>query len=380
MTRLTFDFQPVEDAFQQAVTEGVFPGAVVLVSKDENVVYERAFGSRSLLPQKTPMEPGTIFDVASLTKPVATTTAIMLLIQERKLRLGDLISRVIPMYGVLGKNLTTIRHLLNHSSGLPAWKPFYEHILQGEKSGRVNFVASRAAKHFVYEQIHRERPSSPPGTQCVYSDLGFVVLAEIVEVLTGQSFDRFCQERIFKPLGLRSTGFVDLSQMRTRRLQPVEEMIAPTENCPWRKKILCGEVHDDNAYAMGGVAGHAGLFSSARDLHAWLVQLNRCLRGKGSFLPQSLVEGFLTRDGSVSNSTFALGWDTPAPSGSSSGALFSPRSVGHLGFTGCSVWWDLEKDCHVILLSNRVHPSRKNEKIRDFRPHIHDLIMKAMTP
>jgi serine-type D-Ala-D-Ala carboxypeptidase len=207
-----------------------------------------------------------------------------------------------------------------------------------------------------------------------------MILGEAVEILTGNTFDRFCQDRIFKAVGLRSTGFIDLSQLRTRRLQPVEDIIAPTENCPWRKKILCGEVHDDNAYAMGGVAGHAGLFSSARDLHTLLVRMNRCLHGKDGFLPQSLVREFLTKDESAAHSNFALGWDTPSPDASASGSLFSSRSVGHLGFTGCSIWWDLEKDCHVILLTNRVHPSRKNEKIRDFRPRIHDQIMKVLFP
>lgn len=374
------DFQSVENAFQEAVAEGVFPGAVVLVSKDDSVVYERAFGYRSLLPQKSAMEVGTIFDLASLTKPMATTVAIMLLIREKKLRLDDQVTRVIPMYGVFGKSLTTFRHLLNHSSGLPAWKAFFEEIIKNEKSGRINFVASRAAKNYVFEQIHREKPVRSPGVLSVYSDLGFIILGEAIEILTGNTLDRYCQDRIFKPLGLRSTGFVDLSQLRTRRLQPIEDMIAPTENCPWRKKILCGEVHDDNAHAMGGVAGHAGLFSSARDVHAFLVRMNKCLHGTDSFVPQSVVQEFLTKDASLSHTNFALGWDTPSAENSASGSLFSSRSVGHLGFTGCSIWWDLEKDCHIVLLTNRVHPSRKNEKIKDFRPQIHDQIMKVLFP
>lgn len=374
------DFHGVAKSFDEAVADGVFPGAVVLVGKDDDVVYEQAFGSRSLLPNKTPMRVDTIFDLASLTKPLATAVAIMLLIRERKLRLDDQLTRVIPMYGVLGKSLTTFRHLLNHSAGLPAWKAFFEDIVKNEKSGRINFIASRAAKNYVYEQIHREKSVTPPGSQSVYSDLGFIILAEAVEVLTGNTFDRFCQERIFKPLGLRSTGFVDLTQLRTRRLQPVEEVIAPTENCPWRKKILCGEVHDDNAYAMGGVAGHAGLFSSAHEVHAFLVRMSRCLHGKDSFLPQAVVQEFLTRGSSPNDSNFALGWDTPTAGKSAAGSFFSPRSVGHLGFTGCSIWWDLEKNCHVVLLTNRVHPSRKNDKIKDFRPHIHDQIMKVLFP
>ena len=157
-------------------------------------------------------------------------------------------------------------------------------------------------------------------------------------------------------------------------------MIAPTENCPWRKKILCGEVHDDNAYAMGGVAGHAGLFSSARDVHAFLVRMDQCFKGKDNFLPQALVQEFFKRSESSGNGNFALGWDTPTPERSASGHLFSSHSVGHLGFTGCSIWWDLEKNCHIILLTNRVHPSRKNEKIKEFRPFIHDEIMKVLFP
>jgi len=372
------DFHLVDNAFQEAVTQGVFPGAVVLVSKEQQIVYEQAFGSRSLLPDKSSLRLETIYDVASLTKPMATTVAIMLLVREKKIRLDDQLTRIIPMFGVLGKSLATFRHLLSHSSGLPAWKPFYEEIIKNEKSGRINFVASRAAKSFVFEQIHREKSLAAPGSQSLYSDLGFMILGEAVETLTGNTLDRFCQERIFKPMGLRSTGFVDLTQLRTHRLQPVEEMIAPTENCPWRKKILCGEVHDDNAYAMGGVAGHAGLFSSARDIHSFLVHLDQCLHGKDNFLPQALVEEFLTTVRTPSQSSFALGWDTPTPGQSASGSLFSPRSVGHLGFTGCSIWWDLEKNCHVVLLTNRIHPSRKNEKIKDFRPQIHDLIMKAL--
>jgi len=374
------DFQPVESAFQDAVAQGVFPGAVVLVSKDGEIVFEQAFGSRSLIPEKTPLKPNTIFDLASLTKPLATTVAIMILVREKKIRLDDQITRFIPMFGVFGKSTATFRQMLNHSSGLPAWKPFHEEIVKLEKAGRINFVASRAAKSFVYEQIHREKPLSAPGAQGLYSDLGFMILGESVEVVSSATLERFCQDRIFKPLGLRSTAFVDLSQLRTRRLQPVEEMIAPTENCPWRKRILCGEVHDDNAYAMGGVAGHAGLFSSARDIHALLACLNRCLHGKDDFLPKALLEEFLAKDEKVPNSTCALGWDTPSPDKSASGSRFSPRSVGHLGFTGTSVWWDIEKNCHIILLSNRVHPTRKNEKIKDFRPHVHDLIMQVMFP
>ncbi len=374
------DFSTVEDAFNEAVSNGVFPGAVVLVAKGENVVLEQAFGSRSLLPEKTPMETDTIFDLASLTKCIATTTAIMLLVKERKIRLDDKVTRFVPNFGVFNKIHVSFRYLLAHCSGLAAWQPYYEEIIKGEKVGGLKYVASRAAESFVIERVHREKPLAPAGTQVLYSDLGFIVLSEIVEQISGRSLDRFCQERIFQPLGLESTFFVDLTQLLARRFQPDLKKVAPTENCPWRKKIICGEVHDDNAYAMGGVAGHAGLFSSARDIHRYLTRLRLCYDGNDSFLPAELVKEFFRRDESVSGSTYTLGWDTPSQANSSSGSQFSPLSVGHLGFTGVSIWWDLEKNCSIILLTNRIHPSRNNDKIRDFRPQIHDLIMKTLFP
>jgi CubicO group peptidase (beta-lactamase class C family) len=377
---MTMDFDAVENATEEAVKQGVFPGAVLLVGRGEEVIYERAFGSRSLVPDQSPMRLSTIFDVASLTKPLATTIAIMLLVSDKKIRLDDQVTRFVPTFGFCPKSSTTIRQLLSHSSGLPAWKPYYEVVFTVENSGTANFIASRAAKSYVLEQVHREKPLSEPGTQALYSDLGFMVLGEIVENITGSNLDAFCRDRIYEPLGLRSTAFVDLTQLRTARTQALENIFAPTEICPWRKRVLCGQVHDDNAFAVGGIAGHAGLFSSARDIHAIVARLDQCLRGSHSFLPQSVVQEFFTRDRSVSDSTRALGWDTPAPDKSASGIHFSQKSVGHLGFTGTSIWWDLEKNCHVILLSNRVHPTRRSEKIKQFRPSIHDLIMQAVNP
>ena len=179
-------------------------------------------------------------------------------------------------------------------------------------------------------------------------------------------------------MGLRSTAFIDLVLLRTRRLEPVREMIASTERCPWRQRVLCGEVHDDNAYAMGGVSGHAGLFSSARDLHQFILLLVECYHGGNGFLTPDLVREFWTQDRTVPGSTWALGWDTPSLKGSSSGQYFSQQSVGHLGYTGTSIWIDLRRDIHVILLTNRIHPTHGNERIREFRPLIHDLIMKAI--
>lgn len=372
-------FRDVEVAVDEAVARGVFPGAVLLVREGTHFFYLRAFGHRSLLPATAPMREDTIFDVSSLTKAFATSVAMMLLLKEGKVRLDDRVTRFFHNFGVHGKTHITFRHLLSHCSGLPSWRAYFKEVQAEERrEGRINFLGGPAAKAFVYQLIQRERLEAEPGAQTVYSDVGFMLLGATIEQISGQSLDRFCHERIFKPLGLRSTGFVDLSMLRAKRLEPVSEMIAPTENCPWRKKILCGEVHDDNAYAMGGVAGHAGLFSSAKDLDALLCRLKDCYRNVGQMIPQRVMREFWSRDGTVRDSTWCLGWDSPAAVGSSAGTRFSAASVGHLGFTGCSVWLDLEHDRHVILLSNRVHPSRTNEAIKAFRPLLHDLIVEAL--
>ncbi|MFQ5851513.1 MAG: serine hydrolase domain-containing protein [Candidatus Binatia bacterium] len=372
------DFGLVEASLKEAVAQGVFPGVVVLVAKGDEVAYLRAFGFRSLFPEKRPMQPDTIFDLASLTKPLATTTAIMLLIRDRKIQLDDRVTQFVPNFGAFGKITVTLRHLLAHCSGLPAWKPYYEEIAEKEKLGEVGFVGSRAAKSYVFDRIHQEKLIASPGTRILYSDLGFMLLGEIVEEVSGQTLDRYCQDKIFHPMGLQSTSFVDLTQLGTRRIRPVPEMIASTEACPWRKKILCGEVHDENAFAMGGVTGHAGLFSSARDIHVFLSRIRLCYEGLDPFLPAGVVREFFTRVDTVEGSTYALGWDTPASASSSSGGRFSHHSVGHLGFTGVSLWWDLERHCHIILLTNRIHPLRGNDKIQEFRPYLHDLIMKTI--
>jgi len=372
-------FQIVEREMEAAVGRRVFPGAVLLVRAGTRVFYLRAFGQRSVEPQPAPMHEDTIFDVASLTKAFATSVAMMTLVRDGKIRLDDRVTRFFHNFGLFGKTHLTFRHLLSHSSGLAAWKPFYKEIASIEKrGGRIHFLGSPAAKAHVYQLLHQEHVEAAPGTRTLYSDLGFILLGAVIEQIAGHGLDRFCLEHVFRPLGALHTGFVDLSALRLHRAEPLDGDVAPTERCPWRKRVLCGEVHDDNAYAMGGVAGHAGVFAPARDLDAMLVALRACYAGTNPLIPARLVQEFWSRDTSVAGSTWCLGWDTPSPSGSSSGSSFSPHSVGHLGFTGGSVWLDLERDRHVILLSNRVHPSRDNDLIKAFRPHIHDVIAKAI--
>ncbi len=372
-------FERVEEAVEGAIEAGVFPGAVLLVREEDRFFYLRAFGYRCIVPHVAPMQEDTIFDLASLTKPLATTVGAMLLVQEGKLRLDDRVSRYFHNFGVHGKADITFRQLLSHCSGLPAWRPYFQDVLREERSGRrVNFLGSSEAKSYVYQCILREQLEAAPGQEVIYSDVGFMLLGALLEQLSGMPLDRLCASKIFRPLGLRRTGFVDLGLLRTRRLEPIQDLIAATEQCPWRKKVVCGEVHDDNAYAMGGVAGHAGLFSCAREIDTLLVALREAYFRPGGFVAQRVIREFWTRDGRVPGSTWCLGWDTPSPEGSSAGRYFSSNSVGHLGFTGCSIWLELDRKLHVILLTNRVHPRRDNERIREFRPKLHDLIREAL--
>ena len=372
------DFVRVARELEGGARDGAFPGAVVLIARGGRVLYHAAFGARSVDPGGGAMQPDTIFDLSSLTKPLATTTAFMLLVREKKVAPDDRVSRFFHNFGVHGKTHVTFRHLLAHCSGLPGWRPYFRDIERIEREGRLNFIASRGAKEWVYEQIHRERPEYDVGARSVYSDLGFMLLGELIETATRMPLDRFCHERIFRPLGLRSTAFVDLSALRTRRLAPVTEMIAPTERCPWRKRVLCGEVHDDNAYAMGGVSGHAGLFANAAEVHALADRLRLCWRGEDDFVPPDLMREFWRRDGLAAGSSWALGWDTPSPEGSSAGSRIGADAVGHLGFTGTSLWIDLGRDAIVVLLTNRVHPRRDNDRIRDIRPRVHDAALEAL--
>jgi serine-type D-Ala-D-Ala carboxypeptidase len=368
----------VERAFNDAVEQQVIPGATLVVRRGADVAFEGAFGFRSIEPNRTPAKIETVYDLSSLTKALATTVAVMILARDSKFRLDDRVTRFFPNFGVHGKTTITFRELLAHCSGLAAWRPFYQRIADIESSGRVNFMASRGAKEFAYEEIHREKPDAKPRTKTIYSDLGFIVLGETIEKIAGMSLNRFCREKILRPLGLRATDYIDISLVRSRRLEPVADMFAPTGFCPSRKRLLVGEVDDENAFAMGGVAGHAGLFAPVREIDRLARELIACYAGRSDFVPQKIIREFWTRDTTVPGSTWALGWDMPSPENSSSGHRFSPAAVGHLGFTGTSIWIEPDSEVAISMLTNRVHPRRDNEKIREFRPRIHDLIMDAL--
>ncbi len=369
-------FAALDDALHGGVRDGVFPGAVMLVSRDGEVLFERAVGERMREPERAPMHPDVVFDLASLTKPLATTLAFLQLVALGRVQLDDRLTRFFPSYAVHGKRETTFRHLLVHSSGLVAHRPFWK---TAAALGRPNFIPSREARAWVWDQIEREVPEAAPGTHAIYSDLGFIVLGQAVETLSGMPLDRWCRRRLFGPLGLDSIGFIDLVKVIAQRIQPEGGMIAATQRCPWRRRILCGEVDDENAWLMGGIAGHAGLFGTARDVDGLATILARAGRGQEGPLPPALVRQMWTIDPEIPGSTRTPGWDTPSRKASSAGTqLAGRRLVGHLGFTGTSLWIDLDQRINVVLLTNRGHPRRDNDRIRALRPVLHDLVWDAL--
>ncbi len=367
----------IEEILELGVRQGAYPGAVLVVSRAGELVLECTVGTRTGEPGSEPVHSGTVYDLSSLTKPLATTLAFFLLVRQGRLSEGDRVTRFFHNFGVHQKTHITFGHLLAHSSGLPAHRPYFKEAARAARR-RLNLLGSREAKAWVYEQVHREKLTQLPGKKAVYSDLGFMLLGQAVETISGLPLDRFCRRYLFGPLGLRSLSFVDLSQVRAQRVAPVAEVIAPTQRCPWRKRVLCGEVDDENAWVMGGVAGHAGLFGTARDVDAIARIVEGASMGENDFLPRDLVERMWAIDQGVAGSTRTLGWDSPAASGSAAGERMGPRTVGHLGFTGTSLWIDRDRRLAVTLLTNRVHPSRDNNRIREFRPRIHDAVLEAI--
>jgi len=359
----------VDSLMRAAIADGAAPGGAVAIGRRDHVVLLQGYGVVDGAAGAEPVTDSTLYDLASLTKVLATTSAAMVLVDEGRLDLDARVSRYLrewPTHGARGR--VTIRNLLRHDSGLPASASLWRRA-----RGREAFLDGIVRLPLAYE----------PGTRTVYSDLGLILLGFIVERVSGMSLDAFVQQRVFGPLELRETGFNPEEWLppdggpATGAVRTVSRRIAPTEiDTVFRMRHVLGRVHDENAYALGGVSGHAGLFSSARDL-AIMAQL---LLGGGTYRGRTLIREATVREFTRRQSdasSRALGWDTPSE-GSSAGALFSPTSFGHTGFTGTSIWMDPERDVFVVLLTNRVDPTRENQRHVRLRRDLADLVQRAI--
>lgn len=371
------DTAVIQAAMNQAVQDGVFPGGVLAARWEGEIKLLITAGALSTAPGSQPVQASTIYDLASLTKPLATATSILLLVQAGKLELDGALGNVLVELKGTPIGSATARDLLTHRSGLPGWRPLYERLVaEGVAWGREEPSVVRQA---VMRLIRDEPLVSTIGEQALYSDLGFMLLGVAVERVSGRLLDEYFHQAVALPLNAAPLFFNRAASAGSAsQVSQLSFRIAPTEWDEWRRRHLKGEVHDENAAAMGGVAGHAGLFGTAESVlavsGAWLAAYH----DDRSFLDRHLVRQFTTKQSQPRQSSWALGWDTPTVP-SSSGTHFSRESFGHLGFTGTSLWIDPQRRLEVVLLTNRVHPSRKNDSIRAFRPFIHDLVYQAMT-
>ena len=359
-------FDPVV-AYLRSQVDSAFPGATIAVGYRDSVVLLAAVGHYGA-DDKRPVTPETIYDLASLTKVIGLTTAAMMLVDRGKLDLDAPVQRYVPAFQGANKERVTIRHLLTHSSGMPAWRPLYAEAKTREEA--LALVDTTA--------LLRQ-----PGDTFVYSDLGAIVLTQAVEAISGSRLDDLVGALFFRGLGMSSTRFLPPQDWRTR--------IAPTENdTVFRHRLLRGEVHDENSGRLGGVSGHAGLFSTAPDLAkfaTWLLTERATpdsmtqLCGDLCPLPirGHVIRDFTRRQNIPPGSSRALGWDTPSEV-SSAGTKMGPNAYGHTGFTGTSIWFDPDRGLFIILLTNRVNPTRANTKILQVRRRVADLVNDALTP
>lgn len=339
---------------EQGIKQRAFPGASIAVTHRGALVASKALGRFTYDRDAPQVTPESVYDLASLTKVLATTAACMLLHQRGQFDLGCPVIEVVPEIGAgdLRRQRITLRMLLAHSSGLPAYVKLFQ-----TARNRAELLEQACNVLLVHE----------PGFHAEYSDIGFILLGEALERITGEPLDGFCLREIFRPLRLMTMGFKPESHIPLR--------IPPTEDDnTFRHRVIQGEVNDENAWVMGGVAGHAGLFSTAYDVAVFAEFM---LRGGAPLLDLHTVELFTRRERHPANTSRALGWDTPSPP-SQSGRYFSPDSYGHLGFTGTSLWIDPKRHLSVTLLTNRTWPDRSSQAIKQIRPAFHDAVVEAL--
>jgi len=349
--------EKVDEVVQKAIRDSTFPGAVLLIALNGIVVHEKAYGTYDYAPYSKSIETNSIFDMASVTKVITTTSAAMRLVGEGKLSLDDKVVKYFPQFGVNGKDHITVYNLLVHNSGLVGWGKFYEKAKSPQE---------------LLDTIFAARMTYKTGDTTIYSDLGLITTGKIIEKITGAALDRYMDSVFFRPLGMTSTMFNPPERLWNR--------VMPTEvDTFWRKtgKAVRGTVHDENAWALGGVAGHAGLFSTAPDLAIILqMVLNGGIYGGERFLKEDVVRRFTTRQSEKSSR--GIGWDTKASPRSFAGRYISDKAFLHTGFTGTSVVVDPTRNLIVVFLTNRVHPTRANQKLTSVRPAVHEAVVKAL--
>lgn len=346
-------YDSVRRVLDAGVASGAFPGAWAAVGTPDGIVAMYGAGQLDSADATRP-DANTVWDLASLTKVIGTTSAVARLVADGAVALDTPVVRYLPQWTARGAERVSVRHLLTHSSGLPAWRALYKEA---------------ATRDEALTQVFATAPDTLPGVRFVYSDLGFILLGQLVERVSGSTLADFESRQIFGPLGMRETRFLPPTDWLART--------APTERDPWRQRHLRGEVHDENAHRLGGISGHAGLFSTGRDLVRFARMYLNGGQLDGVRVLDSATLAAFTRVQDSTVSRRALGWETPT-GGNSAGRRLSARAFGHTGFTGTSLWMDPEQQLFVLLLTNRVNPTRESRGIGAVRTALADAVSQAM--
>ena len=352
-------FSPIENLIKKELKKSTFPGAVLGIVTDNKVLYKKAFGFAQIEGNKRKMKEETLFGLASLTKVVATTSSIIKLIEEGKINLWDYLYEYFP--GLTGaKRDITIYHLLTHTSGYQAIIQLWDNVKSYED--KINYILNLPLQNKVGEIVN-------------YSDPNFILLGELVKRVTNKDLHKYSQEKIFSPLEMSKTGFKPLENLDIKQKE-----IAATEYCDWRERMIIGEVHDKNAYYLGEISGHAGLFSDINDLSQFVMMLlNYGTLDEKNIFSELTVKTMINNWTEDFEKNRGLGWDLSHNFRSSGGMFFTDKAFGHTGFTGTSIWIDPELNIGVIFLTNRVHPSRDNVQIISLRPRLHNIIVSTLS-
>lgn len=357
--KVNADFSAIDNLIKKELEKGTFPGAVLGIVSDKEVFYKKAFGLAQKEKVKRKMTKETVFGLASLTKVIATTSAIMKLIEEGKINLWDYLKEYFPKIPDDKKDLT-IYHLLTHSSGYQAIVELWKKNMSYEE--KINYILNLELENGIGELVN-------------YSDPNFILLGELIKRASGKNLHEYTKEKIFSPLTMKNTAFNPLENLSKLS----KEDFAATEYCSFRNRMVVAEVHDENSYSLGGISGHAGLFSNINDLNKFVMMLLNKGEFEGNKIFSELTINTMIKNWTNNlNQNRALGWDLRDNFRSSGGILFSKKAFGHTGFTGTSIWIDPEIKVGVILLTNRVHPTRKNREIISLRPRLHNLIAATL--
>jgi CubicO group peptidase (beta-lactamase class C family) len=356
-----------------AATDGSIPGSVVVVSRGTEVVFRGAYGTKLPIEgeETTPapaMDAEAVFDVGPLTAAVVTTSLLMRFCQSSKFSINDRISRFVQGFGVGVKTTTTIGHLLSQASGLPAQASLYDELNRLNSGPRLGILASKGAKQYVYDQVLQYPLRSSPGEKQQFSELNFIILGQLCELLSGLPLDRAFQKFVATPLALRSTSFIDLGLMKRRGYQTVSEVFASHGVCAKRDRIICGETYDLTAWAMGGVAGHSGLFSTADDIATWCREILAVAHGASGWLRPETLSTFWSFPSHITSPGWVAGWEIPSKENGLNDSGLPARWRGFMANSTNALWIDPATGLSLVLLTNvpnPLHPSRKALAVRN---------------